>query len=59
MTAVSGNTMAAIFSSLNINSLIFNSLSLSHYVTREADSTTGMEQTHAIFTGKANPRHGY
>lgn len=48
--------MAAIFRSLNIDSLISNSLSLPHYVILEADCTTYIKQAYAVFTGKAKPR---
>lgn len=44
--------MAGIFSSLNINGLIFSSLSLSHYVIVEADSPTYIKQAYAILTAK-------
>lgn len=48
--------MAAIFRSLNIDSLIFNSLSLSHYVILETDSTIYIKQAYAVFTRKSKSR---
>lgn len=47
------------FYSLNINNLIFNSLSLSHYIIVEAVSTTYIKRVYAIFSGKANSKHVY